>query len=49
MIKELYEKPEAKPVIFDMNEVYMLQLWSKSDGEENFFPDDDDENDGWNF
>lgn len=34
MIKEKYQKPKAKPVLFDLDEVYMLELISKSDGEE---------------
>lgn len=46
MIKENYNKPEAKLVLFDLEEVYMLHLYSKSDGEDKPFPDGGDE-DGW--
>ena len=45
MIKEIYEKPKAKLVLFDLEEVYMLELFSKNDGENFPFPDDDE--DGW--
>ncbi len=50
MNKENYEKLKAKPVLFDLEEVYMLDLESKSDGGgENFIPDDDDNSeDDWN-
>lgn len=49
MIKEIYEKPKSKLVLFDLEEVYMLELWSKNDGENLPFPNDDDEDDddGW--
>lgn len=41
MIKEIYSKPKAKLVLFDMEEVYMLELLSKSDGEDKpFFPEE---------
>lgn len=42
MNKEYYVKPESKLVLFDLEEVYMLDLESKSDGNNNFFGDDED-------
>ncbi len=41
MIKEVYEKLKAKLVLFDLEEVYMLELQSKSDGEDFPFPGDE--------
>ena len=46
MTKEKYEKPKAKLVIFDLQEVYMLTLESKSLGEDFRF---DEENEDENF
>lgn len=46
MIKEIYEKPKAKLVLFDLEEVYMLELFSKNNGEDPPFLDD--EEDDWN-
>lgn len=51
MIKEIWEKPKAKLVLFDLEEVYMLDLWSKSEGEDDMFPqgvdDGEDSGDDW--
>lgn len=46
-MKEIYEKLQAELVLFDLEEVYMLNLESKSDGEEFPFPEDEDN--GWDF
>ena len=46
MIKEIYEKPKAKLVLFDLEEVYMLELFSKNNGENLPFPVE--EEDDWN-
>ncbi len=41
MNKEMYERPTAEVVVFDLEEVYMLQMESKSDGENPPFPMDE--------
>ena len=41
MIKEAYEKLKAKLVLFDLEEVYMLELVSKSEGEDLPLPGDE--------
>ena len=37
----MYERPTAEMVVFDLEEVYMLQVESKNDGEDLPFPMDE--------
>lgn len=43
MIRECYEKPESELVLFDLEEVYMLTLESKNNGDNKPFPGEDED------
>ena len=45
-MKKTYNKSSAKLVMFDLEEVYMLKLFSKSDGDDFIFPDEDPDDGG---
>ena len=45
MNKEIYEKPKAEVVLFDLEEVYMVTLLSANGGENSTFKLEED---AWN-